>query len=140
METVAAVEVVQVVVLTRSDGQHAPWDSTAKGTNSGVMMIDGAWKMLCNKGCGWNETHTTKFHDEHQRSAATFKVPPSHPYLLDRLEQTKSAESYEKAMTGQKPLTAKQLYSDRWQYVKANNMMARLSQIQQRRVVGAMSA
>ena len=65
-----------------SDGQRAPWDSTAKGTNSGVMMIDGAWKMLCNKGCGWNETHTTKFHDEHQRSAATFKVPPSHPYWL----------------------------------------------------------
>ena len=38
--------------------------------------------MLCNKGCGWNETHTTKFHDEHQRLAATFKVPPSHPYWL----------------------------------------------------------
>ena len=47
-----------------------------------MMMIDGAWKMLCNKGCGWNETHTTKFYDEHQRLAATFKVPPSHPYWL----------------------------------------------------------
>jgi hypothetical protein len=65
-----------------SDGQRAPWDSTAKGTNSGVMMIDGAWKMLCNKGCGWNETHTTKFHDEHQQMAAIFKVPPHHPYWL----------------------------------------------------------
>jgi hypothetical protein len=23
------------------------------------MMVNGAWKMLCNKGCGWNESHTT---------------------------------------------------------------------------------
>ncbi len=45
-------------------------------------MINGAWKMLCNKGCGWNESHTTKYHDEHQQSAATFKVPPHHPYWL----------------------------------------------------------
>jgi hypothetical protein len=45
-------------------------------------MIDGVWKMLCNKGCGWNETHTTKFHEEQQRSVATFKVPPHHPYWL----------------------------------------------------------
>ncbi len=45
-------------------------------------MIKGAWKMLCNKGCGWNESHTTKYYDEHQRSAATFKVPPHHPYWL----------------------------------------------------------
>ncbi len=43
-------------------------------------MVNGAWKMLCNKGCGWNEPHTTKYHDEQQRSAATFKVPPHHPY------------------------------------------------------------
>ncbi len=63
-----------------SKGQRAPWDSTAKSSNSGVMMVNGAWKMLCNKGCGWNESHTTKLHDEHQRSAATFKVPPHHPY------------------------------------------------------------
>ncbi len=65
-----------------SGGQHAPWDSTAKSNNSGVMMINGAWKMLCNLGCGWNESHTTKHHDEHQQSAATFKVPPHHPYWL----------------------------------------------------------
>ncbi len=45
-------------------------------------MVNGAWKMLCNKGCGWNESHTMKYHDEHQRSAATFKVPPHHPYWL----------------------------------------------------------
>jgi hypothetical protein len=62
-----------------SEGQRAPWDSTAKSSNSGVMMANGAWKMLCNKGCGWNESHTTKYHDEHQRLAAMFKVPPHHP-------------------------------------------------------------
>ncbi len=45
-------------------------------------MINGAWKMLCNKGCGWNESHTTKYHDEHQLLAATFKVPPHHSYWL----------------------------------------------------------
>ncbi len=45
-------------------------------------MVNGAWKKLCNKGCGWNESHITKYYDEHQRSAATFKVPPHHPYWL----------------------------------------------------------
>ncbi len=45
-------------------------------------MVNGAWKMLCNKGCGWNESHTTKYHGEHQQSAATFKMPPHHPYWL----------------------------------------------------------
>ncbi len=45
-------------------------------------MVNGAWKMLCNKGCGWNESHTTKYHDEHQQLAATFKVPPHHPYWI----------------------------------------------------------
>ena len=44
-------------------------------------MNDGVWKMRC-KICGWNETHTTKFHEEQQRSVATFKVPPHHPYWL----------------------------------------------------------
>ncbi len=53
-----------------------------KSNDSGVMMIDGAWKMLCNEGCGWNESHTTKYHDEHQQSVATFKVLPHHPYWL----------------------------------------------------------
>ena len=65
-------------------GERAPWsDSTAKSANSansGVANIDGTWKMHCSKCDGWNDTHTTKYHDEQQRSAATFKVPPHHPY------------------------------------------------------------
>jgi len=61
--------------------ERSPWKETA-GSNSGVKMIDGAWKMLCNKGCSWNETHTTKFHDEQKRSAANFVLPASHPFYL----------------------------------------------------------
>ena len=38
--------------------------------------------MHCSKCGGWNETHTTKYHDEQQRSAAMFKVPPHHPFWL----------------------------------------------------------
>ena len=37
-------------------------------------MIYVVWKMLFNKGCGWNETHTSKYHNEHQQLLATFKV------------------------------------------------------------------
>ena len=77
-----------------SDGPCAPWDSTTIGTNSSMMMMDETWKMLCNKGCGWNETHTTKYHDEQQQSAATFKVPPNHPYwlLLGKIYAAAAAE------------------------------------------------
>jgi len=45
------------------------------------MNIKGTWKMNCSM-CGWNESHTTKYHDEQQCSAASFKVPPHHPYWL----------------------------------------------------------
>ena len=45
-------------------------------------MINGAWKLLGNKGCGWNDTHTTTYHEEQQRLVATFKVPPHHPFWL----------------------------------------------------------
>ena len=47
-----------------------------------MNMINGAWKMLCNKGCGWNETHTAKYPEEQQQSVATFNGPPHHPYWL----------------------------------------------------------
>ena len=56
-------------------------DAAKKGANSGVMNVEGTWKMNCSK-CGWNETHTSKFHDEQLRNAASFKVPPHHPFWL----------------------------------------------------------
>ena len=61
--------------------ERAPWKET-EGSNSGVKMINGAWKMLCNKGCGWNDTHTTGYHGEQQRSAANFLLPAGHPWWL----------------------------------------------------------
>ena len=62
------------------EGDRAPWndDNAKKGTN-GVMNIEGTWKMNCSK-CGWNETHTSKYHDEQARNAASFKIPAHHPY------------------------------------------------------------
>jgi len=44
-----------------NSGERTPWDKS-EGSNSGIKMIDGAWKMLCNKGCGWNTSHTTGYH------------------------------------------------------------------------------
>ena len=38
--------------------------------------------MHCSKCGGWNETHTTKYHEAQQLSAAIFKVPPHHPFWL----------------------------------------------------------
>ena len=43
------------------------------------MNIDGVWKMHCSK-CGVNETHTTKYHDEQHRNAASFVLPAHHPW------------------------------------------------------------
>ncbi len=48
--------------------------------NQGVKYINGVWMMKCNKGCGWNTTHTTKYCDEFKRNGASFAVPPLHPY------------------------------------------------------------
>ena len=38
--------------------------------------------MHCSK-CGeWNDTHTTKYHGEQKRNAASFQVPETHPWWL----------------------------------------------------------
>jgi hypothetical protein len=81
VEVEVAMEVVQVVGLVLM-GSVLLGTVQQKGNTSGVNMIDGVWKMHCSKGCGWNETHTTKFHEEQQQSVTTFKVPPHHPYWL----------------------------------------------------------
>ena len=56
-------------------------DATKKGANSVVMNIEGVWKMHCSK-CGINETHTTKYHDEQLRNAASFRLPAHHPWYI----------------------------------------------------------
>lgn len=64
-------------------GDRAPWgddEKKAASNSGGVMKIDGAWKMHCSK-CGeWNDTHTTKYHAEQRRNAASFVIPSHHPY------------------------------------------------------------
>jgi len=67
-------------------GDRAPWgdDSARKSTAAGIMEFEGTWKMHCSKcdGDGWNETHTTKYHDDQKRNAATFQLPRTHPWYL----------------------------------------------------------
>jgi hypothetical protein len=88
----------------RGEGQRAPWnnDNAKQSANSGVMNIEGIWKMHCKKCGGWNETHTTKYHDEQQRNAASFKVPPHHPYWLlsGKIYQTAAAAGASTALPG----------------------------------------
>ena len=36
--------------------------------------------MKCNKGCGWNTTHTSKYCDKFKRNGASFSLPAMHPY------------------------------------------------------------
>ena len=59
-------------------------DKKEKGitNNSGLSKFDGVWHMHCNKGCGWNKTHTTKFHGKFKATPPAYPsmLPPQHPY------------------------------------------------------------
>jgi hypothetical protein len=46
------------------------------------MKIDGKWMMHCSRCDKWNDTHTTKFHGEQSRNAASFQLPETHPWYL----------------------------------------------------------
>ena len=52
------------------------------GANGGVHEFNGVWHMLCNKGCGWNKTHTTGFHNQFLTNPSAFPamLPAEHPY------------------------------------------------------------
>ena len=56
-------------------------DSKQHGS-SGVEKFNNVWHMLCNKGCGWNCTHTTGFHSAYVINPSSFPagLPPSRPY------------------------------------------------------------
>ena len=49
---------------------------------SGVQKFNNVWHMLCNKGCGWNRTHTTGFHAAFTPNPSFFPaaLPAAHPY------------------------------------------------------------
>ncbi len=60
--------------------QNSKSEYNASTANQGVECINGVWMMKCNKGCGWNTTHTTKYCNELKRNGASFSVPPLHLY------------------------------------------------------------
>ena len=58
-------------------------DPATPGTNTssgdGVEKRNGKWMMNC-KSCGWNETHTSRFHGEWDRNQSTFCIPATHVF------------------------------------------------------------
>jgi hypothetical protein len=66
----------------RGDGDQTnswgKWKSNAKAVNAvttsgGIRKFKGKWSMMC-KSCGWNTTHTTKFHDSYVKDPALFSL------------------------------------------------------------------
>ena len=53
-----------------------------KPSGSGVEKFNNVWHMHCNKGCGWNCTHTSGFHSAFTSNPSSFPaaLPASHPY------------------------------------------------------------
>jgi hypothetical protein len=68
---------------SNSGYQRKPW-KPPDTTNStmGIANFNGDWMMKCNRGCGWNYTHTTKFHNKWKSNPSTFALPGTHPYHL----------------------------------------------------------
>jgi hypothetical protein len=74
------------------------WKSNAKAVNSvttsgGVRKRKGKWSMIC-KSCGWNTTHTTRFHDSYVKDPALFSLPATNLFW------TKSGKSLSKKGCG----------------------------------------
>eukprot|EP00956_Cyclotella_meneghiniana_P039536 scaffold173548_cov23-Cyclotella_meneghiniana.AAC.1 len=55
-----------------------------KKFGDGVQKINNVWHMVCNKGCGWNTTHTTKYHGAFTPNPSAYPtaLPSTHPYHL----------------------------------------------------------
>ena len=58
----------------------------ANSASSGIKLKNGQWMMLCNKDCGngkcgWNTTHSTKYHGKYQKNPSAFPgaLPNTHP-------------------------------------------------------------
>ena len=74
---------VKVVVVRKKRSQWGNSNDTAKTntTTQGIECINNVWMMKCNKGCGWNTTHTSKYCDKFKRNGASFStLPATHPY------------------------------------------------------------
>ena len=52
-------------------------------SNNGVQIVDGKWMCLCNKGCGFNKSHTTGFYDTWAacvKNNQPFTLPATHVF------------------------------------------------------------
>jgi hypothetical protein len=45
----------------------------------GVEQRNEKWMMNC-KPCGWNESHTSKYHGEWNLNQSTFSIPGTHAF------------------------------------------------------------
>jgi hypothetical protein len=87
--------------------------------NSGVQKFNNVWHMLCNKGCGWNCTHTTGFHSAFTANPSSFPaaLPAAHPYHQKLAKEQHSQppppppaiSSVNQASAGSSPLDKKKL-------------------------------
>ncbi len=66
-----------------------PGTNTSSG--DGVEKKNGKWMMNC-KSCGWNESHTSKYHDKWNRNQSTFSIPATHVFW-SKFGTTPSAET-----------------------------------------------
>jgi len=56
------------------------------GSENGVHLVDGRWMCLCKKGCGFNLTHTTGFHEAWSQNTAGFSLPATHVFVKKQRE------------------------------------------------------
>ena len=65
--------------------QRKVWES------SGLAMINGQLMCKC-KQCGFNVTHSTKYHDEWERNKSSFRLPNTHPLKVEKAKMAAAAE------------------------------------------------
>lgn len=67
---------------------HGGRGGSSGGYGSGVAFMGGRWLCHCNKGCGWNDTHTSGFHDRWNKNPGSFSLPATHEFTRRCAEGT----------------------------------------------------
>jgi len=78
-----------------SDHKHGGSYSRSKWgapKDGGVNVVDGCVKAYCKK-CGWNTTHSTKYHTRWEKNPSTFVLPDTHPLSQALVKQGKKPPS-----------------------------------------------
>ena len=60
-------------------------------SNNGVHLVDGKCVFICNKGCGFNTSHTTGFHDTwavYVQNNQPFTLPATHVFGKKMLSES----------------------------------------------------